>query len=87
MIRVPLLLSLTILAMPAPALASEPAPAATTEATATKPEKPKKICRKAEESSYSRLGSGRVCKTAEEWAADDAKPKTVRTATRSVTAE
>lgn len=84
MIRLPIFLSLAVIALPVPALATESS--ATTQ-TASKPEKPKKICRKTEDSSYSRIGKGRVCKTAEEWAADDAKSGQANRAVRSVTAD
>lgn len=54
-----------------PALAAADETAAPVQTDAAKPAKPKKICRKAEASSTSRIGVARVCKTAEEWAAAD----------------
>lgn len=51
---------------PATEAASTEAPATPTEAQ--KPAKPKKICRKLNAGTGSRLdGGGKVCKTAEEW--------------------
>jgi hypothetical protein len=38
---------------------------------ATPPEKPKKICRQTEQSLGTHIRSGRQCKTAEQWEADD----------------
>jgi hypothetical protein len=64
------LLALAAIALTAPALADEPA--ATTAPAPAKPPKPKKICRMVEASSTSRIGSGRACRTAEEWDVIDA---------------
>ena len=58
-------LVLTALALATPALADEPA--ATAAAAPAKPPKPKKICRDVDASSTSRIGSGRACRTQEEW--------------------
>ena len=63
-------LILTTLALATPALADESA--ATTAAAPAKPPKPKKICRDVEASSTSRVGTGRACRTQEEWDAIDA---------------
>ena len=47
--------------------------------------KPRKICKQAEASSTGRIGSAKVCKTAEEWAKHDEKTgssRSVRTIKR-----
>ena len=44
--------------------------------------KPKKICKQAEASSTGRIGSGKVCKTAEEWAQHDEKSGSSRSVRR-----
>jgi hypothetical protein len=65
------------------ALAGEPTPAAT-EAGA-KPPKPKRICRQGPANSTGRIGTGRVCKTADEWAEIDAGGGLRGNGTRAVT--
>lgn len=62
--------ALSALSLSIPALADDPAPDAA--AAPAKPPKPKKICRDVEASTTSRIGSGRACRTAEEWDAIDA---------------
>lgn len=73
------------LLLASPSFASEPV-ASSSEAPAkpSKPPKPKKICRDAEVSSYSRVGAGKTCHTAEEWAAIDSGGKDGKTGGRAV---
>jgi hypothetical protein len=58
-------LAVAALSLTAPLAAAEPAATAVTEPA--KAPKPKKICRDAAASSTSRIGSGRACRTQEEW--------------------
>ena len=73
------------LVLTSPSMADEPV-ATSSEAPAkpAKAPKPKKICRDSEVSSYSRVGSGKTCHTAEEWAAIDAGGKDAKSGGRAV---
>lgn len=63
----------------APALAADPSSgeAASTATAAAKPAKAKKVCRETFVKTGSRMGGGRKCKTAEEWAELDGGRKDV----------
>ena len=64
----------------APALAADPSSgeaASTATAPAAKPAKAKKVCRETFVKTGSRMGGGRKCKTAEEWAELDGGKKDV----------
>ena len=56
-------LALAALSLSAPLFADD----AAAPASATRPEKPKKICREAPVSSTSRIGVGRACRTQAQW--------------------
>ena len=75
-------LALAVLSLATPLIADEPA--VTAAAAPAKPAKPKKICRDADASSTSRIGSGRACRTQAEWdAIEAAGPQTSSRSVRS----
>jgi len=77
-----------LLAFAAPALASDASATSTSSAAMEAPAaKPKKLCRAGESNSAGRIGSGRVCKTAEEWAKVDAEKKSGGRSVRSIKAD
>ena len=59
--------------MPVPVLALLLAAAQSADAPPSPPPKPMLICRASERETGSRIRHGRKCKTAEEWAIDDAE--------------
>jgi len=64
-----------LLAAGAPAMANETAPASEGPAAQAAPVKEKKICRRDKQSSGTRVGTGRICKTQAEWDKLRAKAK------------
>jgi hypothetical protein len=78
-LEVPLVLASLAISLALAAAGSDPAPAV------TPPSKPKLICRESEAELGSHIHRGRRCKTAEEWALEDANkeqiPATMRVTT------
>lgn len=70
------LAALAVAASPLPVIAAD-APAKDAAASAPAKVKAKKICRESFKKTGSRMGGGRTCRTAEEWATVDAGGKSV----------